>query len=135
MTRPTPRLPRHMNGVFNRIVPVLQVDAARNLSALSRTRFLTAWRAILYLCPGLHPDSVVLDTLHIAKRRAVVDAKTAALDPRLAEYDPESGWPIALIPVVEEAWRRYEEGRLTDDEFYNYRASCAGQGIRLERNF
>jgi hypothetical protein len=65
----------------------------RSLEQLAKREFLRAWCSILYLFPGLHPDTF---------------------------YDHNSHWPKKLKSFAAEAWRRFQNGELSDNEFYCY---------------
>jgi hypothetical protein len=67
-----------------------------SLQLLPKREFLRAWCSILYLFPGLHPDTC---------------------------FDPDGHWPKKLRSFAAEAWRRFESGELSDNEFYCYQAA------------
>jgi hypothetical protein len=76
-----------------------QLRRAEDISSLDQLRkreFLRAWCSILYLFPGLHPDTY---------------------------FDPNNRWPKKLKSFAAEAWRRFQTGELTDNEFYCYQAA------------
>jgi DNA (cytosine-5)-methyltransferase 1 len=41
-----------------------------------------------------------------------------------------SGWPVELIPVAQEARRRFDAGILSEDEYYCSAAVMAGAAIK-----
>ena len=63
---------------------------------LAKRDFLRAWCSILYLFPGLHPDRF---------------------------FDADTDWPKKLKGIAAEAWRRFQSGELTSNEFYCYQAA------------
>ena len=67
-----------------------------SLHQLAKRDFLRAWCSILYLFPGLHPDTC---------------------------FDPDGHWPKRLRSFAAEAWRRFDAGELSDNEFYCYQAA------------
>lgn len=73
---------------------------------LSRPRFVATWCSVAYLLPGLHPDNCAVR---------------------------DGGWPRALRPLLEEAWRRFAAGTITDEELYPSDAQWAGLHDRLIR--
>jgi len=76
----------------------------RGVESLSHREFVEAWCSVAYLFPGLHPDG----------------------------YDSEdSGWPRVLKSFAEEAWRRADFERLSDDELYCCDAQWAGLYDRM----
>jgi hypothetical protein len=49
------------------------------------------------------------------------------IEPRLlTPYYERSGWPVVLAPIAREAWRRYRNEELTENEFYCSEAQMAG---------
>lgn len=69
----------------------LRIALTDSLERLPKLTFVRAWCAIAYLHPGLHPDGFECE---------------------------DSGWPRNLKPFAAEAWRRFESGKLTDNELY-----------------
>jgi hypothetical protein len=83
------------------------VMSANSLEALDHDTFLSGWKALVFLNPGLHPD----------------------------DFDVEgSGWPEELAPIVEEAFRRYDTGLIGEGEFYCYEEAKKGILATLEPN-
>ena len=83
-----------MNAIVNKKRKILNsVLSANSLSELDKDTFLKGWKAFAFLYPGLHPD----------------------------DFDAEdSGWTEDLMPLAEEAFRRYESGLISDEEMYCY---------------
>lgn len=77
----------------------LRAARVADLTALPKPHFLTAWCAIAYLLPGLHPDGFESE---------------------------DSGWPRSLKRFAAEAWRRAYFGELNDEELYPCDAQWAG---------
>jgi hypothetical protein len=70
---------------------ILRLSFAEPVQDLSREDFINVWHSIFYLFPGIHPDG----------------------------YDAsDSSWPRVLKPFADEAWRRFENGELHDEELY-----------------
>jgi hypothetical protein len=94
--------------------------------------FKQAWAAVFYLYGGLHPDDVAD---HGDQLITAYDGpeEYRALDARLVvpRY-VQSGWPVALAPLAEEAWRRHEQAQLTDEELYCSEAQQAGFVERMK---
>lgn len=88
-------------------VPNDEMEAARWLKqgvdhdpvGSSPDLFLRAWSAIAYLHPGLHPDHY---------------------------FDEDGGWEGKLRDFATEAWARFEDGRITDDQLYPSDAQWCG---------
>ena len=84
---------------------VVRRALAKSLAEIGSAEFITAWYAVAYLNPGLHPDG----------------------------YDsPDSGWTPTLRRFAAEAWRRAERGELSDGELYPSDAAWAGLCDRLK---
>lgn len=95
--------------------------SAHQLRKLPSTEFLRGWHALLWLFPGLHPDSA----LDHGDEVVVTPASVGDL-PVLSRRYSRSGWPVALELAGREAWRRHEVGDLPDEAFYCVAAQLAG---------
>ena len=92
---------------------------------------MKAWHSIAYLYGGLHPDEATNHGDGIANDHDGPE-RFKLIETRLVgPYYVRSGWPVALVPLADEAWRRFEAGRLEEDEFYCYEACQAGIMARL----
>jgi DNA (cytosine-5)-methyltransferase 1 len=109
---------------------VLMHSDRRQLRALDRPTFLQGWHALLWLFPGLHPDNA-LD--HGNERLDWPEAETVlpGLAPACRQVHVRSGWPVALVLIGEEAWRRYEAEEISDESFYCAAAQHAGIAHRI----
>jgi DNA (cytosine-5)-methyltransferase 1 len=92
----------------------------KKLSNLDRHEFLTAWWAVGYLHPMLHPDAAIENGKELSPgpRRGV----SFVLEPVYVR----SGWPVELVPIALEARRRYQAGQLEEHEYYCSAAVMAG---------
>lgn len=107
------------------------VHAADNkyLRQISNEDFKKGWYSIGFLYAGLHPDSVLEHGEEVAYE-ADCSPEIRQLDSRLcAPRYVQSGWPLVLAPIAEEAWRRYEAAELAHAEFYCSEAVIAGMSI------
>ena len=88
--------------------------------------FKRGWYSIGFLYAGLHPDSALEHGRELSNDfEGFPEIKR--IEPRLlSPYYVQSGWPVVLAPVAEEAWRRYEADALNDEEFYCSEAVIAG---------
>ncbi|MBE3039630.1 MAG: DNA cytosine methyltransferase, partial [Chloroflexi bacterium] len=134
--------PKPANGRANRHVPASPQEAAERLMVLlehanptalvhlDTQTFLAGWYAIFYLMPGLHPDSVPQSAGRTAMERTDVPFNLPALLwESLRVSDATTGWPIRLIPVLRNAWRRYHSGDVKEHDFYCVEAQQAGLGL------
>lgn len=103
------------------------------MELLPAEAFTRAWSAIFYLYGGLHPDAAIA---HGTELTTTYDGPAAyrEIDARLVvpRYE-QSGWPVVLAPLADEAWRRYDAGLLQDDEMYCAKAQRAGLEARMRR--
>ena len=88
--------------------------------SLAKDEFLHAWWAVGYLHPNLHPDAALSNGAELSPgpRRGV----SFVLEPAYVR----SGWPVELIPIALEARRRFDEGLLSENEYYCSAAVMAG---------
>jgi DNA (cytosine-5)-methyltransferase 1 len=131
---------------FGDLIPQSQTEAAsrlqdiagldrRQLRLCEKAIFLRGWFALFYLFPGLHPDNA-LDHGDPAALWSPDETSLPGLEDFAARRFARSGWPVALELLGREAWRRYECGELSDDEFYcaaAQRSGLAGRGISASR--
>jgi DNA (cytosine-5)-methyltransferase 1 len=93
----------------------------RPITRLDKEEFLRVWGAVGYLHPQLHPDAV-LDNGHAVSRGTRRDV-SFVLEPVYVR----SGWPVELMPIAQEARRRFEVGLLHEREYYCSAAIMAGE--------
>jgi len=118
-------LPKTEPEAVQWLVPLLDLDKKR-LRNVRDDEFKRAWYSIGFLYSGLHPDSALEHGTSISND--VEDyPELACVEPRLVKpFYEQSGWPVVLEDVAKEAWRRYENGRFKDNEFYCSEAQMAG---------
>lgn len=92
----------------------------RNITQLPTAEFVKAWWAIGYLHPNLHPDAALENGKVVS--RGTKRGVSFVLEPVYVR----SGWPVELIPVAQEARRRYDNELLAEDEYYCSVAVMAG---------
>lgn len=125
-------IPKNEAEALNWLLPLIDIEG-RELRGLSDFRFKRGWAAILFLYSGLHPDG--------ACERGSVSYEiedipsVSCLEPRLVKpYYKTSGWPVVLVPIAEEAWRRFDKGNFKEEELYCADAQIAGMNSRACRN-
>lgn len=139
LTKPNPKgnpspfslypLPQSHEEAARWIADIITLNR-RELRRVSDTDLRRTWYAVFFLFMGLHPDSA------LDHGSDVFDADN--IDPEIHQISPSlqtpcferSGWPVCLRLLAEEAWRRYEAGLLSDDEFYCADAQMAGACFR-----
>jgi DNA (cytosine-5)-methyltransferase 1 len=87
---------------------------------MPKSEFLEAWWAVGYLHPHLHPDAAV------DKGKSVSRGTKSGVSFVLEPVYIQSGWPVELIPVAQEARRRFDNKLLSEDEYYCSAAVMAG---------
>jgi DNA (cytosine-5)-methyltransferase 1 len=119
-------LPSNQAEAVQWLLDLVRATDNRTLREVPTDLFKRGWYSIGFLYAGLHPDSALEHGNEIATE-ADDFPDIRNIEPRLlAPYYVQSGWPVALAPVAEEAWRRYEADVLKDDEFYCSEAVIAG---------
>lgn len=119
-------LPANQKEAVHWLLNLIHAVDNNILGQIPMDDFKRGWYSIAFLYAGLHPDSVFE---HGTELSSEVNGSSEMLkiEPRLlAPYYVQSGWPVVLAPIAEEAWRRYELDRLKDHEFYCNEAVIAG---------
>ena len=115
-------------------MPLLDLDG-NALQGVDDDTFKCAWYSTAFLYAGLHPDEAV-DHGDKLVTEAEDYAPVSRVEPRLiAPFYEQSGWPVVLVPIAKEAWRRYEAGSMQDEEFYCSDAQAAGMRFREQMQF
>lgn len=122
-------LPNDEHEAVRWLVSVLDLDS-RALKELPIKKFKQAWYSISFIFMGLHPDGALEHGTEVSNDSEDCEVVSAG-DPRLINpYYVQSGWPVVLERIAKEAWRRYEDGLLADEEFYCSDAQMAGACCR-----
>lgn len=108
---------QRLNGLMN--------ATKTELRECDAVTFLKGWHALLALFPSLHPDNA---RDHGDCELDWPDAASVLpfLRPEQRRVHARSGWPVALVLIGEEAWRRFEAGEIAADDFYSVAAQAAG---------
>lgn len=114
------QLPHGRDAAVKQLESFVESTCLRPLTDLSKDEFLEAWWAVGFLHPNLHPDAALDNgkALSPGPKRGV----SFVLEPVYVR----SGWPVELIPIAVEARRRFDDGRLSEDEYYCSAAVMAG---------
>lgn len=108
-------LPKNRVQALNRLSKILEVKNIRKFYQISSVDFKLGWFSIAYLYPSLHPVGA------LDNNRSLKWVENNSIDRDLylsSLCHVESGWPVTLMPIVREAWRRYKEGDLQEGELY-----------------
>ena len=121
-------IPADETEAVARLNVLMECDRGQ-LCALDTTGFLRGWHSLLWLFPRLHPNNALdhgPDKLEWADGRNVFPL----LDADESQLFTRSGWPVALVLIGEEAWRRFDDGGISRNEFYCADAQAAGIRFR-----
>lgn len=116
-------LPTGRDAAIEQLETFVESLYLRPLMGLTKDEFLSAWWAIGFLHPNLHPDAALENgkALSPGPKRGV----SFVLEPVYLR----SGWPVELVPIARESRRRFDDGLLSEDEYYCSAAVMAGAVI------
>lgn len=124
-------MPKNQIDAADKLIQLISAADNGTIKSIPAEQFKKGWYAIAYLFPILHPDgfhekengfgesydnSLYVDDV-IKNRYPILTSPCYV----------QSGCPVALKHVVKEAWRRYKNKELQEDEFYNSQALLAGR--------
>lgn len=114
------QLPDGRDAAVELLERFIESTYLRSLANLSKDEFLRAWWAVGFLHPHLHPDAASDNgkALSPGPKRGV----SFVVEPVYVR----SGWPVELIPIALEARRRFDDGGLSENEYYCSAAVVAG---------
>ena len=119
-------IPSNVEEATERLVGLIQVADKRQLFRIAREEFVRGWCSVGFLYPELHPDSALEHGTLTSHATTIEWSKVFRHAPRLMRpFYVHSGWPVAVVPVVKEAWRRFQAGQLEEGEFYCSEAASA----------
>jgi DNA (cytosine-5)-methyltransferase 1 len=81
------------------------------IGKMDKKEFLSTWNLVHLVHPTLHPETAL-------DRSGEIHMPSSGTSDVLAPYYKRSGWPIALIPIAEEANTRYKNKELTAEDYY-----------------
>ncbi len=84
------------------------------INELNTKEFLETWHSIHIIHPTLHPQNALEEYRDIRE----IQMPSTGTSLVYAPFYKASGWPIALIPIAQEAFNRYHKGELSESEFY-----------------
>jgi DNA (cytosine-5)-methyltransferase 1 len=123
-------LPADQDEAIQWLLALVRAVDTKTLRQVDAVAFKRGWYSVSFLYPGLHPDSALEHGTELSSETDDFPEVTRAEPRLLAPFFEQSGWPVVLAPVAEEAWRRYEAGELEEDEFYCSEAVVAGMCCR-----
>ena len=124
-------LPRTIPQAAKQVVRLIDAVEKREIQAMPPSEFRRGWFSVGFIYGGLHPNSVHENGKEKEEHLCPVDERIIDVDRRLAlPFFRQSGWPVAVVPVVTEAWRRFRSDELQEREFYCAEAVRAGSKYR-----
>lgn len=117
------KLPTTRDAAIKKLEGFIESLYLRQLPMLTKGEFLDAWWAVGYLHPNLHPDAAMENGREVS--RGTKRGVSFVVEPVYVR----SGWPVELIPVAQEARRRFDADLLSEDEYYCSAAVMAGAAI------
>jgi len=124
-SRRSNHLPRDEHEAMEWLIPLVEAAENGTLLKVSADEFKRGWSAIGFIHNHLHPDSVQDNGILLVETSSSV-SRVSGLLPQLAgPAYARSGWPANLVPIAEEAQRRYQRGELDLDEYYYSEAQIA----------
>lgn len=124
------QLPTSDQVALTWLTPAIDLNT-KQLQELESRQFKKAWRAVAFLYAGLHPDEATDHGTTISHEHDRTYVPEGIDERLLAPCYEQSGWPVVLEPLANEAWRRFDAGLLADGELYCCDAQRAGM---LHRN-
>ena len=82
-----------------------------DIERMTKEEFLSAWNLVHLVHPTLHPETAL-------DRSGEIYMPPTGTKSVIAPYYKRSGWPLALIPIAEEAITRYRNKELTEKDYY-----------------
>ncbi|HEY4248172.1 MAG TPA: DNA cytosine methyltransferase [Lacunisphaera sp.] len=121
-------IPANAEQAASRLHVLMHCDRLQ-LRALDPVIFVQGWHSLLWLFPGLHPENA-LD--HGSEKHDWPEAETVlpGIAPAHRQVHARSGWPVALVLIGEEAWRRFSARELNRNAFYCSEAQASGMQHR-----
>lgn len=126
---PLPRDPREAVAWLQPLV----ATGRDGLRAMSRADFRRGWFSLGFLHTRLHPDGVRENGTRLWEPAGDYPLLNQLAPHLVRPAYAQSGWPVALAPIADEARRRFKAGQLREREFYCSEAQFAGERWRQTR--
>lgn len=129
LTRPArrqPLIPRNAGQAITRVIPVMKAADELWLDLVSKSEFKKAWFSLGFIHGHLHPDAALENGKSKTSVRNGLRLPRRSPQGLITPVFARSGWPVSLIPIVEEARRRLMQRKLNVEEYYCSRARVAG---------
>lgn len=119
-------LPKNIKQAVGRVIPLMKAAGKNQLKHVSGTEFRRAWFSLGYIHSHLHPDAAFENGQQTTSAKNGIRLPMPYPRGLVSPVFRRSGWPVNLIPIAREAYRRLVQGGLTVDEYYCSRARIAG---------
>lgn len=119
-------LPRDERQAIQWLVPLVSAAESKRLESIPDSEFKRGWFSLGFLHNRLHPDSVFHNGVRQAEGSTNFPMVRRLAPLLVSPVFVQSGWPVALVPIAQEALRRFTNGKLKESEFYCSEAQMAG---------
>ena len=126
-------IPKDEKEAIHWLLPLVDAAERRSLRQISNGDFKRGWYSIGFLLSDLHPDSASSNGSSIVERGSKLSLVEKLVPQIIMPAYEQSGWPVRLVPVAQEAQRRFTEGRLRSVEYYCSDAQIAGASCQRLR--
>jgi hypothetical protein len=96
---------------FKKLDDLVNSLSITKINELSKKHFIEIWNSVHVIHPTLHPQNAL-------DRSGEKQMNSPQKSLVYAPFYKASGWPFALIPIAQEAFNRFQNGGLSDSEFY-----------------
>jgi len=96
---------------FQKLDSLVNSLSLSDINELSTKEFMEIWNSVHIIHPTLHPQNALEES---KETQMYSDEKSLVYAP----FDKASGWPLALIPIAQEAFNRFQKSELSESEFY-----------------
>ena len=112
----TPLLFKSKRDAESALHRALSIDVG-SLRAMSKGEFLNAWSALLFLFPELHPENAREHGDRVVKDKGTTTGPSWIKAISSKRY-ARTGWPVGLVQIGREAWKRCSAGQISVEEIY-----------------
>jgi DNA (cytosine-5)-methyltransferase 1 len=102
---------RERNRAIKKLEELINSLYLGTIERMSTENFLSVWNLIHLVHPTLHPETA----LDRSGETSMPPSNTSSV---VAPYFKRSGWPLALVPIAEEANVRYRNKEITEEDYY-----------------
>ena len=119
-------LPHDERQAVEWLQPLLAAANDHTLETVSDPDFRRGWFSIGFIHNRLHPDGAAANGKRQIEGQTEMPLVSRLAPDAVTPVFAQSGWPVKLVPVAEEAFRRFDNGQLREEEFYCSEAQMAG---------